>query len=203
VSGNAASEPDRDRWNRKYAAGEGPAHFRPKPFLVANGDLLGGGQALDVACGFGGNSLYLAGRGYQVDAVDISDVALARARAEAERRGLGEAIHFMQADLDGWPVPQDRYDLIVVFYYLNRALMPRLARGLRPGGLLIAANHNERFLAVRPGFDPDYLLAIGELRQMALDAGLEVVYYADETPDRDSNSRLVARRPAVPPREGP
>jgi SAM-dependent methyltransferase len=191
-----ADEPDRTRWNRKYAAGEGPAHFRPKPFLMEQDDLLAGDQALDVACGFGGNALYLAERGYQVDAVDVSDVALAQARAEAGRRGLQEAIAFVQADLDQWPVPPARYDLIVVFYYLNRGLMPRLARGLRPGGLLFQANHNQRFLTVRPDFDPDYLLAVGELRQMALDAGLEVVYYADGTADRDANARLIARRPA-------
>jgi SAM-dependent methyltransferase len=190
-----ADEPDRARWNRKYAAGEGPAHFRPKPFLAEHGDLLAGGRALDAACGFGGNALYLAELGYRVDAVDISDVALAQARAEATRQGLHKAIDFIQADLDRWPVPPARYDLIVVFYYLNRDLMPRLARGLRPGGLLFQANHNERFLAVRPNFDPGYLLAVGELRQMALDAGLEIVYYADSTPDDDANARLIARRP--------
>jgi 2-polyprenyl-3-methyl-5-hydroxy-6-metoxy-1,4-benzoquinol methylase len=190
-------ESDRQRWDRKYAAGEGPAHFEPKPFLVQHHHLSGGGRALDVACGFGGNALYLASLGYQVDAVDASGFALSQARAEAVRRGL--QINLIQADLSRWWVPPARYDLILVFYYLNRVLMPALAAGLRPGGLLFQANRNARFLVVRPGFDPDYLLQPGELGRQARAAGLEVVYDSDKVSVReagqDHDSRLIARKP--------
>jgi len=189
------SESDRERWNRKYAAGEGPAHFEPKEFLLERADLLAGGRALDVACGFGGNALYLAALGYHVDGVDISEVGLTQAHDAARERGLQNKIQFIQADIDRWWVPPARYDLILVFFYLNRGLMPRLAQGLRPGGLLFEANRNRRLLQTRPGFDPDYLLELGELRQMALDAGLEVIYFADGTPERDSDARLIARAP--------
>jgi tellurite methyltransferase len=189
------SESDRERWNRKYTAGEGPAHFQPKEFLLEHAGLLAGGRALDVACGFGGNALYLARRGYRVDGVDISEVGLVQAQSEARERGLQDKIQFIQADVGRWWVAPERYDLILVFFYLNRGLMPRLAQGLRPGGLLFEANRNVRFLQARPDFDPDYLLAVGELREMALDAGLEVVYYADGTPEKDSDARLIARAP--------
>ncbi len=189
-------ESDRQRWDRKYAAGEGPAHFKAKPFLTRHHQLLVGGRALDVACGFGGNALYLASLGYLVDAVDASGFALGKARGEATRRGL--PINFVQADLSRWRVPPARYDLIVVFFYLNRALMPALVAGLRPGGLLFQANRNRRFLAVRPGFDPDYLLQPGELGRLARVAGLEVVYDTDGVPDdetgEDHDSRLIAQR---------
>lgn len=191
------SESDRQRWDRKYAAGEGPAHFEPKPFLTQHHHLLGGGRALDAACGFGGNALYLASFGYQVDAVDASGFALTQARAEAVQRGL--PLNLVQADLSRWRVPPARYDLILVFYYLNRALMPVLAAGLRPGGLLFQANRNARFLAVRPGFDPDYLLRPGELGRLARAAGLEIVYDLDGTPVTEAgqghDSRLIARKP--------
>jgi tellurite methyltransferase len=189
------SESDRKRWNRKYTAGEGPAHFRPKGFLLENADLLPGGRALDVACGFGGNALYLASRDYRVDAVDVSDVGLTQAQREARHRGLQHKIQFIQADMDRWWVPPARYDLVLVFFYLNRSLMPKLARALRPGGLLFQANRNARFLQARPAFDPGYLLEVGELQQLALDAGLEAVYYADGTPDADWDARLIARAP--------
>lgn len=192
-----SKESDRQRWDRKYAAGEGPAHFEPKSFLVEHRHLLAGGRALDVACGFGGNALYLASLGYRVDAVDASGVALARASAEARRRGL--RINFVQADLSRWWVPPACYDLIVVFHYLNRALMPALAAGLRPRGLLIEANRNLRFLAVRPAFDPGYLLQPGELGRLAQDAGLEVIHDSDRSSDKragdDHDSRLIARKP--------
>jgi 2-polyprenyl-3-methyl-5-hydroxy-6-metoxy-1,4-benzoquinol methylase len=122
------SESDRTRWDRKYAAGEGPAHFRPKRFLVENRHLLSGQRALDVACGFGGNAMYLASTGFQVDALDVSGIALSRARAEAIRRSL--CVNWVQADLDRWWFPADRYDLVTVFFYLNRDLMPHLASTL-------------------------------------------------------------------------
>jgi tellurite methyltransferase len=186
-------ESDRARWDRKYAAGEGPAHYQPRQLLVEHEHLLCGGRALDVACGFGGNALYLASLGYQVDAVDVSGEGLARARAEALRRGL--PVRFVQADLNHWWVPPGRYDAITVFFFLNRALMPQLAAGLRPGGLLFQANRNQHFLAVRPGFDPGYLLEPGELSRLARKAGLEILYQADGIPDAEHTSLIIARRP--------
>lgn len=187
-------ETDRQRWDRKYAAGEGPAHFEPSRFLTDNRRLLAGGRALDVACGFGGNALYLASMGYQVDAVDVSRVGLARAQAEAARRNL--VIRFVQADLSRWWIPPETYDLILVLFYLNRSLMCPLAAALRPGGVLLQANRNHRFLATRPDFDPKYLLEPGELRRLAEQAGLQVVLAEDGVPGEDGTSQLIARRGA-------
>lgn len=199
---------DRQRWDRKYAAGEGPAHFRPGRLLVEHHHLLastdqdaahqapgssGKLRALDVACGFGGSSLYLASLGYRVDAVDVSGVALAQAQVEASRRGL--QVNLVQADLSRWWVPPSRYDLIVVKYYLNWDLMPRLTRGLRAGGLLFVEHRNLRYLSVRPSSDPAFLLQFGELHRFATDAGLDLLYVADGAPHAHE-SRLIARRPA-------
>ncbi len=190
------TESDRERWDRKYGAGEGPAHFRPNWLLTDNRHLLTGGRALDVACGFGGNAPYLASLGYQVDAVDVSAVALAHAQREARRRGL--LINLVQADLARWWVPRSHYDLIVVFFYLNRELVPVLGAALRPRGLLFQANRNKRFLKIRPGFDPGYLLEPGELHRLASMAGLEILHYAGSAPDRVHDSEIIARRPACP-----
>jgi tellurite methyltransferase len=189
----AMLESDRERWDRKYAAGEGPTHFEPNRLLTENQHLLDRGRALDVACGFGGNALYLASYGYCVDAVDVSGVGLARGQAEAKRRRL--QVHFVQADLDCWWVPPARYDLIVVFHYLNRGLLPRLVAGLQPGGLLFYSTRNRRYLSIRPDFDPAFLLALGELQQFAEDAGLHVLECTDALPEEDTTSRLIARRP--------
>jgi SAM-dependent methyltransferase len=186
---------DRERWDRKFGAGEGPAHFRVNDLLLDHRHLLGGGRALDLACGFGGNALYLAAAGYDVDAVDVSGVALARARSEALRRGL--KLRLVQADLTRWWVPRLRYDVIVVFYYVNRGLVPRLAEGLRPGGLLFLAQRNRRMLKQRPTFDPAYVVEAGELRRLAEAARLEVVFSSDDPPGGGHNSSLIARRPAT------
>jgi tellurite methyltransferase len=186
-------ESDWERWDRKYSAGEGPTHFTPNPLLTESCHLLAGGRALDAACGFGGNALYLASLGYQVDAVDASGVGLAHAQREARRRGL--RIRFIQADLDRWWVSPATYDLIAVFFYLNRGFVREAARELRSGGLLFQANRNIHFLQERPDFCRDYLLQIGELRRLALDAGLEIVHYLDGTPGEAPLTQLIARRP--------
>lgn len=186
------AQSDRERWDRKYGAGRGPAHFRPNQLLTGNRHLLTGGRALDVACGFGGNALYLASEGYQVDGVDASGVALAQAQAEAERRIL--TLRLVQADLARWWVPPDRYDLIGVFNYLNRGLEPVLAAGLRPGGLLFQAGRNRHFLAVRPDFDAAFLWEPGELLHLATGLGLDVLHHSDGTPDDPHAVHLIARR---------
>lgn len=202
-----AAESDRERWDRRYAGREGPAHFRPRDLLVQHHHLLAetvrrttlpdgssssGPRALDVACGFGGNSLYLASMGYQVEAVDVSGVALAQAQAEAARRGL--QLGLIQADLTRWRVWPSRYDLIVVSYYLNRDLIPQLSSGLRPGGLLFVETWNVGHLSERPQFNPEFLLRHGELRRLARDAGLDAIHAVDGMP-RPHSSQLVARRP--------
>ncbi len=183
---------DRERWDRKYGAGRGPAHFRPNRLLTDNCHLLGGGRALDVACGFGGNALYLASRGFQVDGVDASGVALRQAQVEAARRNL--RLQLVQADLTRWWVPAGRYDLIAVFNYLNRGLEPVLVAGLKPGGLLFQSGRNRRFLEVRPEFDAAFLWEPGELLHLATGHGLEVLQYTDGAPDDAHTVQLIARR---------
>jgi SAM-dependent methyltransferase len=183
---------DRERWDRKFSAGEGPAHLGVNDLLVDHGELLGGGRALDLACGFGGNALFLAAAGYDVDAVDISAVALDRAQKEASRRGL--KLRLVQADLSRWWVPRGRYDVITVFFYVNRQLIPRLAEGLRPGGLLFVAQRNWRTLEKRPAFDPAYVVEDGELRRLAVGVGLEVVFCSDGGPGGGHSSWLIGRR---------
>jgi tellurite methyltransferase len=184
---------DRERWDRKYAAGEGPVHFEPNRLLVQYRHVLRGGRALDAACGFGGSALYLAARGYEVDAIDVSREALRHARAEARRRGLH--LGLVQADLDRWWLPPTHYDLITLFFYLNRALIRRLALALRPGGWLFHTSRNKGFLEIRPDFSPQYLVAAGELPRLAKEADLVVVHHADGTADEPHVSRLVAQRP--------
>ena len=130
---------DRDKWNARYAAGAYGERTHPSPYLVASLERFAarpgssaGGRALDLACGRGRNALHLAASGYEVDAVDISGEALARAQAAANLQGLRP--HFHELDLDEDDLPRADYDLILVSRYLNRALVPRLVDALAAGG---------------------------------------------------------------------
>jgi tellurite methyltransferase len=192
------NEDARERWNRRYREGTRPA--TPAPWLTDNRDRLpspaGGGRALDVACGDGANAVWLAERGFEVDAVDISDVTIDALSALAVQRGL--VINARRLDLEHDPLPRGGYDVIVQFNYLQRSLFGALADALAPGGELlcetVTADHVSQ-LGNR--FDPRFLLAPGELQTAFAD--LEVVRHRELVIQRNGRPRaiasLLARRP--------
>lgn len=128
-----------------------------------------GGSVLDVACGGGRHCRLLLARGHAVTGID-KDIAFTRA----------DGAELIAADLeDGspWPLPDRRFDAVVVTNYLWRPLFPALLGALAEGGVLIYetfAQGNEAFGRPR---NPDFLLARGEL--LARAAGLTVVAYED------------------------
>ena len=133
------SDTDRERWNSRYASGEYAARTHPSPLLAAWTDRLPPGRALDVACGLGRNAIHLAVHGYAVDAMDISDVALAGARERAGAAGV--SVNWIEADLERPDIACDAYDVIVVARFLDRPLIPRLIDALRSGGHLVYDHH--------------------------------------------------------------
>lgn len=157
------SRADRERWDRKYAAGNPHPAFTPSPLLRQYAHLLDGrGLALDVACGAGQNAIFLAECGYRVLGVDASLRGLGYGRAEIAARGLGRVL-LVAADLERFPLPADTFAVVIVFRYLDRALLPRLERCVAPGGLLFYETFNLNRLRSTPSMNPAYLLAPGEL----------------------------------------
>ncbi|MDQ3675809.1 MAG: class I SAM-dependent methyltransferase, partial [Actinomycetota bacterium] len=143
--------PAREKWNRRFGgAGTAPQQDVPSEWLVDNEALLRvvarrGRRALDVASGNGRNALYLAGLGFEVDALDISDVAIDGLRTAARERDL--PVHARLVDLEDDGLPAGSYDVVVNMNYLQRDLFGALAQAVRPGGLLLfetfAAAHLE------------------------------------------------------------
>lgn len=129
------SREDRDRWDDRYAGGAYAGRLHASALLVDWLPRLPRGRALDVACGRGRNALYLAAAGYEVDAVDISPVALALAAGAAHASGL--RIRWHEHDLD-LPLPGTAtWHVIVVTRYLNLPRVRELVRRLEPGGVLL------------------------------------------------------------------
>ncbi|MEZ4241757.1 MAG: class I SAM-dependent methyltransferase [Myxococcota bacterium] len=123
---------DRARWDRKHRARQAAL----SPWLVgAAGFLPDRGTALDLACGTGEAAVWLAERGLDVTAVDISDVALDKARARAEAEGVH--VDWVAGDLDGWEPGERAWDVVLCLRFLDRALVPAIRRAVAPGGLLV------------------------------------------------------------------
>ena len=186
---------DRDRWNARYADGAYESRRHPSPFLEQIASLMpADGRALDLACGAGRNAMYLAHRGFTVDAVDISRIALQRAQADA----AGLPIRWIECDLDDGFEPDANYDLIVNIRYVNLALVSTLLDSLRPGGVLAIEQHLATAADVIGPKNPAYRVDSGDLGRVA--AGM-IIEHIEETvmddPDgrRAALARLVARKP--------
>lgn len=129
-----------------------------------------GGNVLDLACGSGRHLRWLAKMGWRVTGVDRDAEAVAPLRARAE---------IIVADLEGgpWPLAGRHFDGIVVTNYLWRALLPRIAEALAPGGVLIYETFADGQQHIGRPNNPDFLLQQGELLRAF--AGLRIVAYED------------------------
>jgi SAM-dependent methyltransferase len=147
------------------------------------------GHALDLACGTGRNSLFLAENGWKVTAVDNSAVGVEIARKRAEEKSLN--IEFIVADLEKseFAIDPVDYDLICDFYYLQRDLFVKMKNGVRPGGMIISTIHIHGD-GEEPGrFD----LREGELRGFFSD--MDILHYR-ETAAADTDAGDHHRRTA-------
>jgi len=168
-----------EQWNRRYATTKGKP--QAAQVLRENRHLLPtSGDALDLACGLGGNALLLAQAGLTVQAWDLSSVAIdaLQSRAAAERLQVQTAVR----DVDGQPPLPASFDVIVVSYFLQRTLAPALCAALRQGGLLFyqtfVKDRVQNNLFRQGPTNPDFLLAKSELLTMF--APLRLRVYREE-----------------------
>ena len=184
---------DRARWDARYAAGDRRHDVGPSPLLARWLPRWPPGRALDVAAGLGRHAVLLARHGWTVDAVDLSLEGLRILHRRA--RGAGVRINLILADAAAFACRSASYDLIVDTFFLDRRLLPRFWRWLRPGGTLYFETHVAGPEAPSPR--SRFALRPQEARRMF--ARWEILDYA-EGPETDGSrtidtARLVARRP--------
>ncbi len=186
---------DRIRWNRKYSEPAFEPNWAPDLVLAEKISELPPGRALDLACGIGQNALFLAKRGYEVSAVDLSDVALERLRRAARAEGVLHRIHLQHGDVKTLPLETDAFDVVLVFRFLARQVCPKLYTALKPGGVLLYQTYTTAHRRFHPGFREEFCLKPGELR--ALFGDLEERFYEEvEDPERRvAYATFLGRRP--------
>ena len=180
---------DKIRWNEKYS--EKQASKEVSPLVQKYIEQVNVGQAIDVACGMGKNTHFLADLGFCVDAVDISDVALNKVRKSA-------TINKVETDLDKYNLTPNKYDLILNMNYLNRRLVSQMKESLTSGGIVIF----ETFIVAHGDFkmpttNLDYLLRRNELLHSFI--GLDIIYYEEKIDTNNIGERtkvasIVARK---------
>ncbi len=163
-----------NKWDARYReAGAAMA----SEVLTENRHLLpASGEALDLACGLGGNALLLAQAGLRTRAWDISPLAIERLNAAASVAELPLSAEVR--DVLAAPPSALSFDVIVVSRFLERDLCPALMAALRPGGLLFyQAFTRDKAVPGGPA-NPDFLLAENEL--LRLFDGLHLRVYREE-----------------------
>ena len=160
---------DQTRWDERYRQGRKVGGLTPDAWFEAHAQYLHGGRALDVACGRGRHTLWLARMGYHVDAVDISLEGLQRLAERLEQEGLEARVRLIQADLEVWRPDPDAYDLILVSRYLNRDLIATFWDALHPGGMTLYRTFHTDWAKLRSDFQRGFLLQPGEFTHLFRD----------------------------------
>ena len=179
---------DKERWNKRFK--EMPFREFVEPVVEKYIKEAKVGYALDIACGQGRNTHFLADNGFEVDALDLSDYALSQIRDDAK-------IHKLEVDLDEYNLEKNKYDLVININYLNRRFFHQIKEALKPNGVVIF----ETFIIAHGDFEnpqnPEYLLRSNELLHAFI--GLEVIYYEERMDvnlrgEKTRVASLVARK---------
>lgn len=191
--------PGAERWNRRYGDTDRSLQPAPCALLEAMQHLIPcQGRALDLACGLGGNSLFLAKKGMLVDACDISRTALSHIEYWAHKAGL--TIDTIERDIEGLGLPEGMWDVITVSRYLYRPLLPAIAASLKPNGLLFYQTFSAQKHSKNGPSSADFLLQDNELLHAF--KALNIRYYREECPLAEASEQaanevlLVAQKPA-------
>jgi 2-polyprenyl-3-methyl-5-hydroxy-6-metoxy-1,4-benzoquinol methylase len=182
------------RWNKKYERLDlNILNSNPTQWLKRHEDILISPpkyKALDIACGSGENSCYLASLGFEVAAVDISDVAINWLSKKMQQEKMSVFPQLRNLETELLP-PSSSYDVILNFYYLQRSLFPSIKAALAPGGLLFFETFSQDHIeVVGSSINPNFVLRRGELLEVFSD--LKILDYEEGVFEGKGVARLVA-----------
>jgi 2-polyprenyl-3-methyl-5-hydroxy-6-metoxy-1,4-benzoquinol methylase len=194
-------------WEERYRSSKHLWSGNPNRHLTAQVADLPPGAALDIGCGEGADAIWLAQHGWRVTAIDVSDVALERARDHAAAAGVADRISFGQADVRSTQ-PAAAFDLVNLQYmHLPVGNYRRFAELVGPGGVLLVAAHHPSDLQTtmpRPPI-PELFFTAEELAAQLEPAQWQILLTAavpHQTTDPDGRDVTVhdtvfkAKRPA-------
>jgi 2-polyprenyl-3-methyl-5-hydroxy-6-metoxy-1,4-benzoquinol methylase len=193
LSGVRGNSDPKTYWDKKYSNTAYVFGKVPAKFLSTNYNFIPeGGSVLDVGMGEGRNAVFLARKGYRVTGVDISSVAVKKAKLLAQEFGV--RINTVVTPMEKYQAPKGGFDAVICFYYVDRKLHDQMLSWLKPGGLLIYESFTDHQLKV-PGYeqhDPRYLLRPGELLSMF--KGVRVVKYEEPLHNEEFTASIILQK---------
>jgi SAM-dependent methyltransferase len=171
------NNPDQQRWNERYQDTTITQQPQAAKVLLENSHLLpASGDSLDLACGLGGNAIFLSQQGLESYAWDISTVAINMLDNYARQHSI--ILHTQVRDLTQNPPEPESFDIITVNHYLERELCPVISQALKPGGLLYYQTYSQQRVSDKGPSNPVYRLAPNELLQLF--PQLQIIVYREE-----------------------
>lgn len=168
-------------WNERYSADKYVYGTQPNDFLVSVSSRIPQGKILCLGEGEGRNAVYLASLGYEVVAVDQSEVGLAKAQKLAAQRQV--TIKTVVADLAEFVIePKTWQGVVSIFCHLPSALWEqvhtRAIAGLTPGGMLVLEAYTPRQLDFKTGGPPniDWLVSLEKVKSKLTGLDFEIAF---------------------------
>lgn len=190
LSGRKTSAEDsREFWDKRYAENNYIYGKAPAASLVHNIDYLKSSmRILDVGMGEGRNAVFLARKGHQVVGVDISQVAIQKAKQLARESNV--RIETVLTSMDKYNPAPGSFDVIICYYYVDKEIHAKFMEWLRPGGLLFYEAYTKR----QPGGESSsYHLGEGEV--LGLFPGLRILKYEEPLHREEFTTFIIARKP--------
>ncbi len=167
------------KWNEAYKDADFTA-AKAATILTNNAHLLPSkGNALDLACGRAGNASFLAKmkeNDFQIDAIDFSSIVIESLKDYAVKNGLSITPILRDIEADG--LSNKKYDVIVVSYFLNRSLFPKIIDALKPKGLLFYQTWSQEKIDDSGPSNPNFRLSSSEL--LTLCSEMKILLYREE-----------------------
>lgn len=192
-----------EQWDERFDRAMYLYGKAPVAFLKEKIEILKKGKALCLAAGEGRNAVYLAEQGFEVTALDASKKGLEKCTALARERGV--PVKTVVADLSGYDMGKEQYDLITDFYYHDPNMFPGIMAALKPGGMFIMQNFSiDQPKTNRFGPEnPDYLVKPNEVLKHF--TGYRILHYEDTVVNLDEGMhkgpgavvRLIAVKESV------
>jgi len=168
---------DKQKWDAKYI--KKSQLLLPRDASINLVNHLGrcsGDRALDLACGAGRNTIYLAKNGFNVDAFDIAQIALNALHVELETQNLSQKVNTKLVDLDKFDIKENAYDLVLMCNFLDRELITKAQQSLSDDGIFIVETYMVDDKNEKENSDRANLLEKNELKDIFAD-DYEILFY--------------------------
>ncbi|NMC72869.1 MAG: class I SAM-dependent methyltransferase [Geobacteraceae bacterium] len=186
------------KWDERFRSEKCVLGSEPSDYLAGNisliSSLVPGKRALDIACGEGRNSIFLARHGFRVLGLDISEAGLEKARCWREREGL--AIDFRCENLEGF-VFDEKFDLIINVNFLLRDLIPKAVDALNPRGVFVFDTLVDSPY-VPNTHKKEYLLKPGELVRIFSGFTGDIFLPEERLHDEMPTAKLIFQKSPIP-----